>query len=119
VTSVPRIAPAVAMAESRPTTLPVSRRSASWSLTTVGCTALSTAAGAKKPAKASASTEAAWPPLATVPATRTTGVTSSASAPPRTSRGPSSRLGWSRSASRPPAHEPTEIPASTTPMMAV
>ena len=47
VTNVPRIAPAVPSAESRPTTEPVSPRLRSWSLTTIGLAAESTAAGAK------------------------------------------------------------------------
>ena len=47
VRNVARIAPSVPMPESRPTTAPVWSRLESWSLTTIGLTADSTAAGAK------------------------------------------------------------------------
>jgi hypothetical protein len=46
---VPTMAPAVPRAERRPTTLPVTARSCSWSLITTGDTALSTAAAGRKP----------------------------------------------------------------------
>ena len=47
------------------------------------------------------------------------GTVTKASTPPRAITGPSSRCGSTRSASLPPPHAPTAIPASTVPMIDV
>ena len=64
--------PSVPMPESRPTTWPVRRRSASWSFTTSGVTADSSAAGTKTASAVSSRMPLAAPPRSTSPAYRTT-----------------------------------------------
>ena len=119
VAKVPKMAPAVPSADSRPTVRPVSARSASCSLITVGGTADNTAAGAKKPSSASNNTAAGPPPSGSAPTSRTIGTMPSDSAPPRIRIGPSITLGSIRSASRPPIQVPSEMAARIVPMIAV
>ncbi len=114
------MAPSVPMPESRPTTAPVWSRLESWSLTTIGLTADSTAAGAKTVTAASirATAGASEGPTSEV-ASRIVGVTSSTSAPPTTSSGPIIESGGRRSAAAPPDHAPKAIAASASPMTLV
>ncbi len=118
VTKVPTSAPAVEMPLSRPTTPPVLARSWSWSFTTMGVTALSTTAGRKNAENASMTADPP-PPSAESPRYRMIGTVENARTPPRAITGPRSRWGSIRSASRPPPHAPTAIPASTVPMIDV
>ncbi len=113
------MAPAVPSADSRPTVAPVSPRSVSCSLTTVGVTADRTAAGAKKPTKDSDTIATGPAPRSVAPTMRTSGMVHRASAPPSSRIGPSVARGSTRSARRPPAHVPSEMPASTVPMIPV
>jgi hypothetical protein len=111
--------PRVPMPDSRPTTEPVSARLASCSLTTMGGTADSSAAGITTATAASSSTLPASAPVSTDPAKRTSGRTATTRAPPATSNGAISRRGSVRSASAPPVHAPTAMAASAKPMIAV
>ena len=107
------------MALTRPATAPVSSSSCNWTFTTMGETELSTAAGRKKPATASTTVAPTPPAPLSFPSDRTMGTVQSASAPPSTRTGPMSRRGGIRSASLPPPHAPTAMPASTVPITAV
>ena len=107
VPSVAVIAPSVPMLDSRPTTRPVSRRSASCSLITSGVTADSNAAGMNTASAASSSTLPAAVPRSSSPAQRTSGsVTAVVTAAAQQAPAPSRRRGSSRSASQPPVHAP-------------
>ena len=119
VRKVPKMAPAVPVADSPPTTAPVSARSSRVILATIGVTVLSTTAGAKKPRAARTTISTGPPPVSDGPTAATMVGASSTNSPPTTSAGPSRRTGGWRSASRPPAHAPSEIPASTVPMIPV
>ena len=99
VAKVATIAPAVPIPDSRPTTVPVCRRSCSCSLATIGVTADSSAAGATTATIASSRVAEASPlPRVASPVKRTTGRVSSVSAAATSSSGPSSRPGSVRSA---------------------
>ncbi len=93
VRKVPTSAPAVAAAERRPTTPPVSATLCSCSFATIGVTVLSTAAGRKKPAAASGIAAVLPSPRRLSPNACTSGTESRLSSPPSTSAGPSSRYG--------------------------
>jgi hypothetical protein len=119
VRKVPKMAPAVPTAEKLPTTAPVSSSERSRILTTMGVTALRAAAGRKK-------APAARVTISTGPAARmegprrwTIGGENRASTPAATRSGPNRTWGSTRSALRPPSHAPTEMPASTVPMIPV
>ena len=118
-TNVPTMAPAVPSAEIRPTSRPVCSRSRSDSFTRIGDTIDNTAAGSKNAAPANNTAPAAPPSPETVATRCRAGDDAMTRAPPAMSTGPSSHPGSNRSAIRPPSHVPPEIPASTTPMMAV
>ena len=113
------MAPAVPTAEKRPTTVPVRARSASWSLTTTGVTALSTTAGRRKASAVSITISTGPPPRSEGPSISTMVGAARDSNPPAMSSGPSRRAGERRSAALPPSQAPSEMPASTVPMMAV
>ena len=115
---VPVSAPAVAHAESRPTSDPVLPRSRTSSFAAAGVTPLSTAAGGPRLRAASTSASAAAAP-APSPSTATIGTLSIASTPPPASSAPISSDGSTWSASLPPIAAPTAIPPSATPMIAV
>ena len=80
--NVPASAPAVAHADSRPTTVPLAARSPSCSLTTTGVTALSTVAGGSSANTAIASAPPCPEPSNASPQRRTSGTVASASSPP-------------------------------------
>ena len=106
---VPRVAvipPSVPMLDSRPTTRPVRRTSPSWSLTTSGVTAESSAAGTTTASAVSSSTPPVAAPRSASPAYRTTGRVMAVAIPASSSAGPSSRRGSRRSATRPPIQVP-------------
>ena len=119
VRNVPTSAPAVAAAERRPTTPPVSATLRSCSFATIGVTVLSAAAGRKKPAAASGIAAVLPSPRRLSPNACTSGTESRLSSPPSTIAGPISRHGSWRSASAPPAQAPTAMAARTVPMMPV
>ncbi len=114
--TVPAIAPTVPMPDSRPTTLPVSARSVSTSLVTIGDTAESRAPGTRM---ATIATSSAPPDPAVSPAARTTKGIAATATPEMASNGPRARRGGITSAARPPAHEPVAIAASAMPMTIV
>ena len=119
VANVPTRPPAVAHADSRPTTEPVSPRSRSCIRATVGVTALSTAAGGNSATSVTMKAAASPPPRSASPSPRMSGTVSIASTPPDASRTASSRRSSSRSAARPPTAAPAAIPARTVPMIVV
>src|SRR5689334_5959067 len=110
VRNVARIAPSVLTPLNRPTTDPVSVRVDSTSLTTIGGTADSRAAGTNTVTVAtSRATGAASPGPAVAVDSRMAGVTTRTNAPPSTRSGPIIDLGESRSAAAPPDQAPTAI----------
>ena len=116
VTTVPKIAPAVPRPESRPTTVPVSVRLVSISLTTIGVTAESSAPGTMIVSPATRNSRPpSWAPA--VLRTRA-GVTATAT-PETDSSGASTARGETRSAARPPIHAPSAIAASAVPITKV
>jgi hypothetical protein len=106
VTKVAAMPPRVPMPDSRPTTEPVSARLASCSLTTMGGTADSSAAGRTTATAASSRTAPASGPVSSEPVNRTSGSTAITSAPPATISGAMSRRGSVRSAAMPPVQAP-------------
>ena len=114
--TVPAIAPTVPVPDSRPTTVPVSARSVSRSLVTIGGTADSRAPGTRM--ASIAASMAALDPAAS-PAPRTTNGVAATTTPDAASRGPRARSGGVESAARPPAQAPVAIAASATPMTSV
>ena len=118
VTNVPRMAPAVPMAENEPTTSPVRVREASLIFTTIGGTAERSAAGRKNP-RAEASTIDNGPVDSAGPTPSTIKGDAIDVRPPPTNSGPKSDLGSMRSAYRPPSQAPTEMPARITPIIPV
>jgi len=116
VTTVPAIDPAVAMPESRPTTVPVSSRLVSCSLVTIGVIAESSAPGTTMVTIAAGTTRVPAPVSAPP---RTSSGVSATTTPEMPSSGPRVRRGGTRSAARPPAHEPSAIAESASPMTRV
>ena len=119
VANTPTSDPAVARAESRPTTRPVWSRASSCTLTTSGVAALSSADGAKNPSAARKTMADGVGGLTCGPSARMIGTAAIDAAPPRTSAPGSRRRGSARSASHPPIHVPVAMPARTTPMIPV
>ena len=91
--TVPAIAPTVPVPDSRPTTVPVSARSVSRSLVTIGGTADSRAPGTRM--ASIAASMAALDPAAS-PAPRTTKGVAATTTPETASRGPRARSGGDR-----------------------
>ena len=112
VNTVPKIAPVVPMPERRPTTVPVSSRSVSTSLVTMGVTADSSAPGTTMVTSATSGRAAAA--LAS-PAPRTANGVTATAAPDAESSGASARRGDIVSAALPPYHAPIAITAERSP----
>jgi hypothetical protein len=119
VRNVPVIAPAVPIAERRPTSVPLVPMSVSDARTIIGPTADRIVAGRTKPAPASATIPPNSPPSPRLPTASTIGTDAIAATPPAASVGPISRSGPRRSAARPPSQAPSAMPARITPMIPV
>ena len=117
VTTVPTIAPTVAIPESRPTTVPVSSRVVSISLVTMGVTAASSAPGTTIDTAATITRR--LPDSSTSPAARTTNGVAATATPDIESRGAMVRRGGTTSAARPPYIAPSAIAVSAVPMTSV
>ena len=116
VTTVPTTAPTVPMPDSRPTTVPVSAMLDRRSLVTAGVTAESRAPGTKSDSPAASRS---IDPSADSAASRTRNGVAATVTPDTISNGPISRRAGTRSASRPPHHDPVAIAVSATPMTMV
>ena len=116
VRTVPAIAPTVPVPDRRPTTVPVSARSVSRTLVTIGGTADRRAPGTR--IASIAVSMAALAPAAS-PAPRTTKGVAATTTPETASRGPRDRSGGDASAALPPAQAPVAMAASATPMTRV
>ena len=116
VTTVPTMAPAVPIAESFPTTVPVSLRLVSRSLVTIGVTAARNVPGTMI---ANVETNISSAPRSNAPAARTANGVAATATPDTASSGPSARRGGITSATRPPAQQPRAMAASATPMTRV
>src|SRR5215208_763971 len=116
VTTVPTMAPAVPIAESLPTIVPVSLRLVSRSLVTIGVTAARNVPGTMI---ANIETIISTAPRSNAPAARTANGVAATATPDTASNGPNARRGGITSANRPPAQEPIAIAASATPMTRV
>lgn len=116
VTTVPAIAPSVPTPDRRPTTVPVSCRLRSWSFTTTGLTAESSAPGTRIDSVAASSSS---PGLLDAAAPRTADGVSATATPETPSNGPSRWRGDTRSAVQPPVQVPAAIAVSASPMTSV
>jgi len=119
VRNVPVIAPAVPIAERRPTIEPLVSRFVSVARTIIGPTADRIAAGRTNPTAASVTIAGNPSPRSAWPSAPTIGTAAMAAAPPSTNDGPSNRSGPRASAARPPIHAPSAIPARMAPMIPV
>ena len=119
VRKVPTIAPAVPMADNRPTVEPLVPTDTMEARMIIGATAERTVAGSTKPAPARVTIATRSWPMPTSPTLATIGTDAIAVRPPQTSVGPMSRTGDQRSAAWPPSQAPSEIPARMTPMIPV
>ena len=115
VMTVPAMAPTVPTPESLPTTVPVSARSDNRILVTIGVTADSSAPGTRMAADAARISSGG----AHSAAIRTTAGLSATTTPETPIAGAMRRRGSTRSAARPPAHEPRAIAASAMPITSV
>ena len=117
--NVPVIAPTVAIADRRPTIVPLVARSVSVPRTSIGPIADRAAAGTTKPVVASTTIGTRPSPDPISPMTPTIGTDAMALRPPKTNAGPISGSGPTASAARPPSHAPNAMPARIAPMIPV
>jgi hypothetical protein len=113
------IAPAVPIADSRPTIEPLVATSVRVARTIIGPTADRIAAGATNAIVASVTIARNPSPSPNAPSAPTIGTAAIDARPPSMNVGPMSVRGPNASAARPPSHAPTAMPARIAPMIPV